>query len=191
MSWFEIIAERKIRDAQEEGAFDNLPGRGRPVDLDVDPRIPPEQRAAYRILKEARYVPEWIALDNEIRRAQTAWEEQLLAFEREWSAARTGTRAGGRRELDQQRDAFLLRAARGLRELNRQVDRFNLLVPILSRCRARLPAQERLEELEQRFPRLSGEPGPPVHWREILREERAPTRLSNRMPRRAKRESIG
>src|SRR5438105_12648242 len=67
MSWIEIIADRKIREAQEEGAFDNLPGKGKPLKLDFDPNVPPELRAAYRLMKEAQILPDWIQLDKEVR----------------------------------------------------------------------------------------------------------------------------
>jgi len=70
MSWIEIIADRKIRDAQEEGAFDDLPGKGKPLKLEFDPRIPPELRAAYRLMKEAQLLPDWIQLDKEVRQRE-------------------------------------------------------------------------------------------------------------------------
>src|SRR5258708_20773892 len=73
MSWIEIIADRKIRDAQEEGAFDDLPGKGKPLKLEFDPRIPPEQRAAYRLMKEAQLLPDWIQLDKEVRQREEQW----------------------------------------------------------------------------------------------------------------------
>ena len=33
MDWYESLAERRIREAQERGEFDNLPGAGKPLDL--------------------------------------------------------------------------------------------------------------------------------------------------------------
>ena len=48
------LAERKIEEAIERGEFDDLPGAGRPLDLDdLDPLLPEELRMAYRILKNA------------------------------------------------------------------------------------------------------------------------------------------
>ncbi len=197
MSWFEIIAERKIREAQEEGVFDNVPGQGQPLNLEVDPRVPPEQRTAARLLKEARYVPEWIALENDIRRAQAAWDESVRSFEQDWRAVRSGDPQArlGRlsvEEMDRARSAFLIRAARGLRELNARIDRFNLLVPISARTRARIRAAERMQDLETRLPAAR----PPIFeeeplWLDLVQEERRPTVLSNRMPRRIRRSGIG
>ena len=70
MSWFELIADRKIRDAMEEGRFDDLPGKGKPLNLDVDLSVPPEQRMAMRLMREANLLPDWIQLDKEIRQRQ-------------------------------------------------------------------------------------------------------------------------
>src|SRR4051812_37578082 len=53
----ELLAERKIEDAIARGEFDDLPGAGRPLELDDDPLVPEELRVAYRILKNAGYVP--------------------------------------------------------------------------------------------------------------------------------------
>jgi len=53
----ELIAERKIADAAAQGEFDNLPGAGRPLDLDEDPLVPEEQRMANRILRNAGFKP--------------------------------------------------------------------------------------------------------------------------------------
>lgn len=56
------LAEEKIRAAAEAGAFDDLPGTGRPLMLDNDRAVPEELRAGYRLLKNAGYLPpelEW------------------------------------------------------------------------------------------------------------------------------------
>jgi hypothetical protein len=66
MHLFESLAERKIEEAVSRGDLDNLPGAGRPLDLDEDPLIPEELRLAYRILKNAGFVPAEVAQINEI-----------------------------------------------------------------------------------------------------------------------------
>ena len=54
---FDLLAEQKIAEALANGAFDDLPGAGQPLELDDDPLVPEELRLAYRILKNAGYVP--------------------------------------------------------------------------------------------------------------------------------------
>ena len=52
----QYLAERKIAEAVARGELDNLPGQGRPLDLDdEDPLWPEEVRMARRILKNADF----------------------------------------------------------------------------------------------------------------------------------------
>jgi hypothetical protein len=67
---FEKIVERKIREAQEKGEFDNLPGSGNPIDLQDDANIPDDLRLAYKILKNADCLPPEIQLRKEIRQME-------------------------------------------------------------------------------------------------------------------------
>jgi hypothetical protein len=54
---FELIAEERIREAMRAGAFDNLPGAGKPLALDDDRLVPEDLRIAYRILRNAGCIP--------------------------------------------------------------------------------------------------------------------------------------
>ena len=63
---FENSVENKIRKAMAEGEFDNLPGKGKPLDLSKDRLIPEHLRTAYHILKNAGFVPEEIRLKKEL-----------------------------------------------------------------------------------------------------------------------------
>ena len=66
MDGFRKIVEQRIRDAQERGEFDDLPGRGKPLKLRDDSRIPEELRLAYKILKNAGCAPPELELKKEI-----------------------------------------------------------------------------------------------------------------------------
>jgi hypothetical protein len=50
---FSRIAELRIRDAMEQGRFDDLPGAGKPLDLEEYFSVPEDMRMAYSILKNA------------------------------------------------------------------------------------------------------------------------------------------
>lgn len=63
---FDLIAEKKIAEAIERGELDDLPGAGRPLELDDDALVPEDLRLAYRILKNAGYVPPEVEALNEI-----------------------------------------------------------------------------------------------------------------------------
>jgi hypothetical protein len=62
----ELLAERKIEEAIARGEFDHLPGAARPLELDDDPLVPEDLRVAYRILKNAGYVPPEVQTLNQI-----------------------------------------------------------------------------------------------------------------------------
>ena len=62
----DLLAEQKIAEAIERGELDDLPGAGRPLDLDDDALVPEELRLAYRILKNAGYVPAEVSELNEL-----------------------------------------------------------------------------------------------------------------------------
>lgn len=49
------IAERKIQEAIEEGQLDNLPGYGKPLELEDLSHIPPDMRMAYTLLKNSGF----------------------------------------------------------------------------------------------------------------------------------------
>jgi hypothetical protein len=66
MHFLELIAERKIAEAEREGALKDLPGEGALLALDDDPLIPEDLRMAYRILKNAGLVPEEISMLREV-----------------------------------------------------------------------------------------------------------------------------
>jgi DnaJ family protein C protein 28 len=94
------IAENLIREAMEKGAFDDLPGKGKPLDLSRDPfedplaptfrRILRDNGATHPLLEARRALEEEIrAAREDLRRAwrarqiggsQKAWEHGLTVF---------------------------------------------------------------------------------------------------------------
>lgn len=57
MSYFWRIAEERIKEAQRAGAFDNLPGKGKPLELEDLSWVPEELRISYLVLKHAHVLP--------------------------------------------------------------------------------------------------------------------------------------
>ena len=62
----DALVEERIQEALRRGEFDNLPGAGRPLELDDDCLVPPEVRIAYRVLKNAGFVPPEVLERKEI-----------------------------------------------------------------------------------------------------------------------------
>jgi len=71
---FEKIVEERIQSAQRNGAFNDLPGSGKPLSLPDDAHIPEDLRLAHKILKNADCLPPEIEIKKEIHAA-----EELLA----------------------------------------------------------------------------------------------------------------
>ncbi|PKN40056.1 MAG: DUF1992 domain-containing protein [Deltaproteobacteria bacterium HGW-Deltaproteobacteria-18] len=61
------LAERAILEAQQRGEFENLSGQGQPLAETSDPFMPETLRMAYKVLKNAGYVPREIQSQREIR----------------------------------------------------------------------------------------------------------------------------
>ncbi len=57
--------DREIRNAQQRGDFDDLPGAGKPLRIYSNP-LAPEWDVASGILKDAGVAPFWVELDKEI-----------------------------------------------------------------------------------------------------------------------------
>jgi hypothetical protein len=68
------IADERIREAMDRGEFDDLPGKGKPLNIEDDSQLPPDLRMAYKILKNADCLPPEVQLRKEIRTT-----EELLA----------------------------------------------------------------------------------------------------------------
>ena len=79
----DFLVERKLEEAVSRGELQNLPGEGRPLELDDDALVPEDLRMAYRILKNAGFVPPEVQALNDIARL-----EQFVNRSDEDSAAR-------------------------------------------------------------------------------------------------------
>ena len=69
---FEFIAqaaEKHIREAMDNGEFDNLNGSGKPLKLEDDSNVPQDLRMAYKVLRNSGYVPEEVQNRKEISTA--------------------------------------------------------------------------------------------------------------------------
>lgn len=74
MDLYSRLAEQRIQEAMLNGEFKNLPGHGKPLELEDLSGVPEELRMSYKILKNAGLLPEELSL-----RAECASLEGLLA----------------------------------------------------------------------------------------------------------------
>ena len=79
------VVDDIIHNAIENGEFDELPGVGKPLQLEDESHIPSELRLAHRLLKQNDMTPEWIALGKSI---DTMLEDTLTTLRDEYRAYR-------------------------------------------------------------------------------------------------------
>lgn len=63
----ELNIEKLIQEAMDRGEFDNLKGKGKPLDLDAYFSTPEDIRMAFSILRSNEFVPEEVDMLREIR----------------------------------------------------------------------------------------------------------------------------
>jgi hypothetical protein len=85
MDYFTLLAEQKIKEAYENGEFDDLPGKGKPIQLDFMMEIPEDLRMAYRLMKNAGFLEEekkfrkeWMTIEELIKQCRDEQERKRL-----------------------------------------------------------------------------------------------------------------
>ncbi len=138
---WESLTERLIREAQERGDFDRLPGHGRPLTLDDDPREG-EMGLAFHLLRNARVAPPWIEADKHVRRMLDE-RDRLLA--RAVAARQRGTLGRSvQQRLHEQLDRII-------DDHDDAVARLNASAPSLSLHRQRLDRDAERARLQATF----------------------------------------
>jgi DnaJ homolog subfamily C member 28 len=117
--------EKIIREAQERGDFDNLPGAGKPIDLSENPWVSPDWQMAYRLLASSGYAPDVVEEDKAIRVLVRDLEQRLDRFARHWQSLSTAER----REQSVSREKFLAEYLDEIRSINNRIHSYNATAP--------------------------------------------------------------
>ena len=151
---WDSLVERKIREAQKRGMFDDLPGKGKPLDLAENPFLDPSWRTAYKLLQDQGFAPEWIELDKEIRIELERLRQRLAESKRWYDRAIAALEGKTSHQAEEERawvEAYWERRLDSLApridELNEKIWLFNLKVPIASLQRRRVSIEEELQRL--------------------------------------------
>lgn len=122
--------ERAIEEAQKKGVFDNLPGKGKPLNLSKN-RQAGENALAFDLLQNNDYTLPWIAARREMLELIEAFRASLLQAWQEYTAGRREAVDATTRQLIEERwqnDKALLAAE--LYEVNKQISALNLTIPV-------------------------------------------------------------
>ena len=142
MNHWESLVEKRIREAMEQGEFDNLPGKGQPVDTSENPFEDPELRMAHRLLRNAGFAPPWIEerkdIDSELETAMTV----LARAHRVYRQAAPDSDAA---EASWQRCLAEFRVK--VTTLNKRIQAYNLKVPAAVFQRPQIIADRELKKI--------------------------------------------
>ena len=143
--WTAGIAERKIQDAIDEGLFDNLPGRGQPLDLSTNPFEVPGMGAVNRLLKHNKVLPLWLLLEQEIEASRAL----ALAILARWEASEPGLRESA--DYPRLRASARETYARPLKQTNDMILKYNYSSPFAYRSPVPFMLKRRLEEFDELY----------------------------------------
>lgn len=151
---WESWIDQQIRQAQEQGEFDDLPDKGKPLDLTPNPYAQ-DRELAFKVLKDAGYAPEWIELDKAIR-GKLEQARAMLARRWEWCQARLnelGDRADSWAMTERRRaQADWQKAVASFKKetstINKEIAELNLKVPSPQFQRPKIDAAREIERLK-------------------------------------------
>ena len=115
--------DQMIREAQRRGDFDNLPGAGKPLNLE-DNVFAGDMAGAFRVAKNANAAPLWVQLDREIGEEKQALEGYLERTAR-YLAEMKGSIALKAAERSRAKGVYLKRVV----ELNKKILEYNVIRP--------------------------------------------------------------
>lgn len=99
---WESWVDEAIRDARERGDFNDLPGAGRPLQIERNP-FAGDREVGFHVLKNADLLPRWMELDRELARSLAALDRfgdqgiERLARMRTRASRHVGTAEAPRR----------------------------------------------------------------------------------------------
>jgi hypothetical protein len=79
---FQKNVDEKIKEAIARGEFDNLPGKGKPLDLDAYFATPEHLRMGHSILKSAGIIPEEMELLRQIEGLKKTLDSSTTRIEK-------------------------------------------------------------------------------------------------------------
>ena len=146
MKHWESLIDQKIREAMEQGEFDDLPGKGKPLDTSENPFEDPELRLAHRMLRNAGFAPSWIEerkdIDSEFENARQQMSRVWMVLQ---NALGTDNERGARARWEKALTSFRKQAS----ELNRRITAWNLKVPAAGFQRTLIDIEKEVSEVER------------------------------------------
>ena len=138
MNRLESLTEKKLREAIENGEFDDLPGKGEPIDLKENPFEDPDLRVVHRLLRNAGFAPAWIEERKDI---DAEFEAVRTKLSRAWALFGKG----GETPSDPEWERIAREFREKIAELNKRISMYNLKAPAAVFHRKRIDAEKHIE----------------------------------------------
>ncbi|XP_048348337.1 dnaJ homolog subfamily C member 28 [Sphaerodactylus townsendi] len=139
----ERLVEDLIQESMAKGDFDNLSGKGKPLQKFSDcPHIDPMTHNLNRILIDNGYQPEWILMQKEIRETIEKLRNDLIVSRNKLGDPLTPQNM---KLWNEGCECF----TENIRTLNKRINDFNLIVPILSRQMVHFNASKEIARAEE------------------------------------------
>ncbi len=148
MQDFERGIEATNRKAMEEGAFDNLRGKGKPLNLNQNPLVEPEWRLAFSMLQNEGFLLPWMDKRNQIEE-ELAAARKTLARAWEWRQEKLGgnqTSSFIEEEWGRAQESFREKVA----ELNKRIEDYNLEVPATIFQRGKVDTEKEIQGVKDK-----------------------------------------
>ncbi|NP_001090075.1 DnaJ heat shock protein family (Hsp40) member C28 L homeolog [Xenopus laevis] len=141
----ERLVEDLIQESMAKGDFDNLSGKGKPLNkFSYCPHIDPMTHNLNRILIDNGYQPEWILLQKEIRETIETLRNEVLASRVKLGDPLTPKTS---KKWEETCDQF----KEDITKLNKRINDFNLVVPLLNRQMVHFNAAKVISQAEKMY----------------------------------------
>ena len=172
------VAEGKIQEAIEEGKFDNLPGKGKPIVFDDDMSTPAHIRMANKVLKNAGALPEWIQIRKDIleEKEEIAKLKTRLIRDNQLKRQRLLTLPPYHvavRQFAEWHARSRAEVLRHLKSVNTSILKFSMVAPASATSFPSYKIEQEMNAFDETFPPLDGQE--PV----ALSEQKEPGALKN------------
>ncbi|HSG26063.1 MAG TPA: DUF1992 domain-containing protein [Anaerolineales bacterium] len=127
MTKLDRAIERIIQNAMDRGAFDNLRGKGKPLNMRENPLVAKEWRMAYSMLEQEGFALPWMEDRKEIEKQL---KEALKVLKRTWDWRTVKLAEGDTSPLvESEWRKAQARFSEIVVELNKRIDAYNAQIP--------------------------------------------------------------
>ncbi|XP_003462268.1 dnaJ homolog subfamily C member 28 [Cavia porcellus] len=145
----ERLVEDLIQESMAKGDFDNLSGKGKPLKkFSGCSYIDPMTHNLNRILIDNGYQPEWILMQKEISDTIEQLRQTILESRKKLGNPMTPADQRQWKEVCEQFEE-------NIRKLNKRINDFNLIVPILTRQKVHFDAQKEIIRAQKIYETLT------------------------------------